>query len=42
LVKKREKKKMYLDGVGEGEGDDVSGRDASGEQERGGVIDKLA
>lgn len=32
---------MYLDGIGEGEGNDVSGGDAGGEQTRGGVIDKL-
>jgi hypothetical protein len=38
---REKKKKMYLDGVGEGEGDDVSGGDAGSKQERGGVIDKL-
>ena len=32
---------LYLDGVGEGEGDDIAGIDAGGEEVSGGVIDEL-
>jgi hypothetical protein len=40
-TKQNKTKKLYLDGVGEGEGDNVAGGDAGGEQERGSVIDQL-
>lgn len=33
--------RQYLDGVGEGESDDITGIDAGGDKKRGGMIDNL-
>lgn len=39
--KKRKHNRQYLDGVGEGESDDITGTDAGGDKKRGGMIDNL-